>query len=204
MDDEGIAEEAGDVVMHAGMQILLGKERGALSEEQVFGGLIAKLIHRHPHVFADGPRNLTAEGVLANWDDLKRREGGRQRGRKSALDGVPAAMPALSSAQAIQRKAARNGFDWEDADGVLEKVAEELRELREARTAEEREDEFGDLLFALVNAARWMDMEAESALRRRQSPVLQSLQGYGGNGGRPRPHAQGHIPPGERVPLGGG
>ncbi len=164
-DAEGIAEETGDVLMHAGLQIQLGAEEGSFSERDVFGALIAKLVRRHPHVFGDGPGGLSAEGVLANWDDIKRAEGGRH-GRESAMDGVPPALPSLASAQAIQRKAARTGFDWEDAGGVLDKVSEELDELRAADTPREREDEFGDLLFALVNAARWLEIDAETALRR--------------------------------------
>ena len=164
-DAEGICEEAGDVLMHVGLQVLLGREEGRLSEREVFGGLIAKLVRRHPHVFGPRPGDLDAEGVLANWDEIKRAEGGRH-GRESAMDGVPAALPALASAQAVQRKAARTGFDWEDADGVLDKVPEELGELRAARSDREREDEFGDLLFSMVNAARWMDIDAETALRR--------------------------------------
>ena len=164
-DDEAIVEEVGDVLLHAAYQMQLGKEEGRFSEPEVFGALISKLVRRHPHVFEADGDDLNASQVLANWDEIKRAEKPHSR-RSSAIDGVPRATPSLAGAQAIQGKARRTGFDWEDVAGVFEKVREEMDELGAATTAEEAEAEFGDLLFSLVNAARWLQIDAETALRK--------------------------------------
>ena len=164
-DDEAIMEEVGDVLLHAAYQMQLGKEKGRFSEPEVFGALISKLVRRHPHVFEADREDLDASQVLANWDEIKRAEKPHSR-RRSAIDGVPRTTPSLAGAQAIQGKARRTGFDWEDVAGVLEKVREEIDELGAATTAEEVEAEFGDLLFSLVNAARWLQIDAETALRK--------------------------------------
>jgi tetrapyrrole methylase family protein/MazG family protein len=164
-DDDEIVEEVGDVLLHAAYQIQLGKEEGRFSEPDVIGALIAKLVRRHPHVFEAEREDLDALQVLANWDEIKRAEKPHSQ-RRSAVDGVPRATPSLAGAQAIQGKAQRTGFDWDDVAGVLEKVREEIDELSAATTAEEAEAEFGDLLFSLVNAARWLQIDAEAALRK--------------------------------------
>jgi tetrapyrrole methylase family protein/MazG family protein len=104
-----------------------------------------------------------SQDVVASWQALKRKEKGGADA--SALSGVPRELPALSHAQAVQERAAGIGFDWEDAEGVLEKVSEELREVRDAGSREEREAELGDVLFSIVNASRWMGLDAEGALR---------------------------------------
>ncbi len=162
-DSDQIGEELGDVSMHIASQMRIGMETGELTEDQVFGGLIDKLIRRHPHVFGDA---TAADGreVEANWQALKQRE--RDESGGSILDGAPRSMPALGYAQAIQERAAWIGFDWEDVEGVLAKVSEELDELREAPSREEKEWEIGDLLFSLVNVCRWLDLDAEGALRK--------------------------------------
>jgi tetrapyrrole methylase family protein/MazG family protein len=124
-----------------------------------------KIIRRHPHVFGD----ITVEGtqgVLKNWEKLKALE--REESlepEKGLLDGVPLALPALVQAQEYQDRANRVGFDWKEIRGVLEKVAEEIQEVREASDEEELKAELGDLFFALVNLARWKKVDAESALR---------------------------------------
>ena len=164
-DDEEIMEEVGDVLLHAAFQMQLGKEGGRFSEPEVFGALIAKLVRRHPHVFDADREDLDAAQVLANWDEIKRAEKPHSQ-RRSAIDGVPRTTPSLAGAQAIQGKAQRTGFDWENMAGVLEKVREEIDELGAATTAEETEAELGDLLFSLVNAARWLQIDAETALRK--------------------------------------
>lgn len=163
-DPEAIAEEVGDVILHAGFQIQLAREDGSFTETDVFGSLIAKLVHRHPHVFSANRQSLDAGQVLASWDELKRAEK-PDSGRRSAIDGVPRAMPALARAQEIQSKARKTGFDWDELSGVIDKIREETGELAEARTGEEAEAELGDLLFSVVNAARWLDIDAETALR---------------------------------------
>ena len=157
-----MAEELGDVLFHAALQIALAQEGGAFSGEDVFGGVIAKLVRRHPHVFGDAKVD-SAEQAIPRWDEIKRAEmAGTDR---SILDGVPKAMPALAYAQAVQGRAARMGFDWDEYAGVAERVAEELREMDAASDPAERESEFGDALFSMVNASRWLGIEAETALR---------------------------------------
>ena len=164
-DPGAIAEEVGDVLLHTAFQIQLGTEENRFTDAQVFATLIAKLVRRHPHVFQPTGVDLDADRVLANWDDIKRAE--KPAGdRPSAVDGVPPAMPSLASAQRLQRKAARTGFDWDDIGGVLDKVREEAGELQDATTPEQTEAELGDLLFSLVNVGRWLNVDAETALRK--------------------------------------
>ena len=164
-DDEAIVEEVGDVLLHAAYQMQVGKEEGRFSEPDVIGTLIAKLVRRHPHVFEADREDLDASQVLAKWDEIKRAEKPHSQ-RRSAIDGVPRTTPSLAGAQAIQSKAQRTGFDWDNVAGVFGKVREEIDELGAASTAEETEAELGDLLFSLVNAARWLQIDAETALRK--------------------------------------
>ena len=161
-DASKMVEELGDVVLHVLFQLEIGHERGEFTAEDVFGGLIDKLRRRHPHVFGDADAG-DADEVMANWQAIKRSE--RRQAGESILDGVPRGMPALSHAQALQQRAGHAGFDWDELSGVLDKVAEEVGELAESESAAEREAEFGDLLFAAVNAGRWLDLDAEGALR---------------------------------------
>ncbi len=142
------------------MQGLDDSKKYTYPAESVFGTLISKLVRRHPHVFGDTQAESVGE-VVSNWTEIKRAE---KPERVSILDGVPKSLPALAYAQAIQTRAARLGFDWDDYDGVVKKVAEEIDELAEARSDGERAAEYGDLLFSIVNAARWLDVDAESAL----------------------------------------
>ncbi len=161
-DDAKIVEELGDVLFHAASMAQIAEESGAFSLETVFEVGIAKLVRRHPHVFGDDDAEDSGQ-VRLRWDQIKREE---MKGTdRSILDGVPKAMPALAYAQAIQGRAARMGFDWEDYRGVIAKVVEEIEELESAESDLEREQELGDLLFSLVNASRWLGIEAESALR---------------------------------------
>ena len=128
--------------------------------EDVIKGISEKLIHRHPHIFGL-VKVENAEEVTHNWEVLKREERGEDI---SILSGVPEEMPALSYSQSIQRRVARVGFDWEDVDGVIDKLAEEVTEFKNS-TEEEKAEEFGDLLFTLVNIARRMGIDSEAALR---------------------------------------
>ena len=162
-DVAGVVEELGDVVLHVVFQLEIGREREEFTPEDVFGGIVDKLLRRHPHVFGDANAS-DADEVMANWQAIKRSE--RREAGESILDGVPKSMPALAQAQAVQQRAAHAGFDWDDTSGVLDKLAEEVGELAESESAAEREAEFGDVLFAAVNAARWMDLDAEEALRK--------------------------------------
>jgi len=156
-----IAEEIGDVAFNLAFQIQMAKENGEFEESSVFATVVEKLTRRHPHVFGDVEAS-TSDEVLTNWRQIKKAERG---GNKGVLAGVPMSMPALAHAQTIQDRASGVGFDWEDQQGVLAKINEELGELAEAETPQDREAEFGDLLFSMVNAARWMGIDAESALR---------------------------------------
>ena len=162
-DVNKMAEELGDVLFHGASQIQIAEERGDFTGADVFGQIIEKLVRRHPHVFADAVLE-DAEQAVPRWDQLKRQE--MEGTDRSILDGVPKAMPAMGYAQAVQGRAARMGFDWDDYRGVLEKLAEELRELEAAESEDAREAELGDVLFSMVNACRWLGIEAETALRR--------------------------------------
>ncbi len=160
-----LAEELGDVLVQVAFHADIARSAGDFDIADVLTAINRKLIRRHPHVFADGSAS-DARQVERNWEQLKaeeRREAGKPE--PSAMDSVPAALPALNAAQLIQDRAARFGFDWDDAGGVLDKLVEEIGEFREAATPEERVDEFGDVLFALVNVARWSGIQAEDALR---------------------------------------
>ena len=161
-DLSGLMEEVGDVILNAFFHINIAEEQMEFRREDMFGFLISKLVRRHPHVFSDvvvdGP-----EQVLKIWDELKSAERGGKG--ESMLESVPKVMPALSYAQTIQRRAARVGFDWPEFDGVLDKITEEINELRNADSLEKKREEMGDLLFSIVNASRWLDLDAEDSLR---------------------------------------
>ena len=156
------AEELGDVAINLAFLMEIASESGEFGPAEVFGGLIDKIVRRHPHVFGDAEA-YTPDQVKRQWETIKQTE--RSGDGTSSLDGVPASMPALAYAQSVQERAARLGFDWPSVDGVMDKVAEEASELRSAGTDPEREAELGDVLFSLVNAARWMGIDAEAALR---------------------------------------
>ena len=165
-DMDGLHEELGDIVLQIALHAQIGMEEGEFSMAEILQGISRKIIHRHPHVFGDVQVD-GVRGVLQNWDKLKaaERKANGVEHEKGSLDGVSKALPALSQAQEYQERAARVGFDWADIQPVLDKVVEELEEIRSAQTDEEREAEIGDLLFALVNVIRWMKVDAETALR---------------------------------------
>lgn len=159
-DDPELKKELGDLFLHLCFQVLLADEAGKFSFVEVFEALCHKLISRHPHVFADTKAD-TEQEVVGNWENLKMKEG-----RKSLLDGVPKAMSELLRAYRVQKKVAGVGFDWPSDEGVLDKLTEEIGELRNASGKEEREEEFGDLLFTIVNYSRFIDTNPEDALRK--------------------------------------
>ena len=159
-------EELGDVLLQVVFQCAIGEEDGRFTFDEVATVLADKLIRRHPHVFGDVAAADSAGDALRNWEAIKQGEKGKGASR-SALDGVPAALPALLKAQRVQAKASRVGFDWKDASGAIEKVHEELGELSEAVAsgdAAQITDETGDVLFAVVNYCRFIHVDAESAL----------------------------------------
>ncbi|MDQ3004511.1 MAG: nucleoside triphosphate pyrophosphohydrolase [Chloroflexota bacterium] len=157
-------EEFGDLLLQVVLQSQIAQEEGRFNVNQVVQGIHSKIVRRHPHVFGD-LKLEGVDGVLANWEKLKEQERGKKKDGKGLLDGVPAALPALSQAQEYQDRAARVGFDWPQIEGVLDKVKEEIEEIKNAETDFELASEIGDLFFALVNVARWKQVDAESVLR---------------------------------------
>jgi len=158
-------EEFGDLLLQIVLQAQIANEEGRFNVNQVIHGIHSKIVRRHPHVFGDLELS-GVDGVLTNWEKLKeaeRKDKGQEE--KGLLDGVPLALPALSQAQEYQDRAARVGFDWPEIDGVLDKVKEEIEEIKKADSDFELASEIGDLFFALVNLARWKKIDAESALR---------------------------------------
>ena len=162
---EAVVEELGDVLLLVTMLAQIGDEEGSVDLPSVLEAVNRKLIRRHPHVFGELRLDSVA-AVVQSWERLKSAERAGDERPRSALDGVPLAMPALIAAQVMGRKAAALGFDWASADGVLEKVREELDELRAAPGEAERLEEMGDLLFTLVSVCRHLHLDAEEALRR--------------------------------------
>jgi MazG family protein len=158
-----LRQELGDILLHVIMQATIAEQSRTFTLGEVLDEVSAKLIRRHPHVFGGSRLALAAEVVL-QWDRLKMTEG-----RSSVLDGIPRGLPALQRALRVQQRAARVGFDWKRRHQVWEKVREELEEFRRTLhngIATRREEEFGDLLFALVNYARFVGVHPEHALRR--------------------------------------
>jgi tetrapyrrole methylase family protein/MazG family protein len=157
-------EEFGDLLLQVVLQSQIANEEGQFNINQVVQGIYSKIVRRHPHVFGDVEVE-DVDGVLTNWEKLKEKERSEKKEGRGLLDGVPLALPALSQAQEYQDRAARVGFDWPEIEGVLEKIAEEVEEVKRATNEEELAAEIGDLLFALVNLARWKKVDAESTLR---------------------------------------
>ena len=156
-------EELGDVLLQVVFQCAIGEEEERFTFDAVAATLADKLVRRHPHVFGESTAETSGE-VLRNWERIKQ---GEKTEPRSAIDGVPAALPALLKAQRVQTKASRVGFDWKDSSGAIEKVHEEFKELSEAVAggdAARVRDEMGDVLFALVNYCRFLHVDAEDAL----------------------------------------
>lgn len=168
-----VAEELGDVLFQVVFYAQLGSEKNLFTFNSVVSTLVQKLLRRHPHVFADGEIEGRVDGsasiadVKGTWEAIKLEER-KARQRDGVLDNVPLALPALPRAQKLQKRAAQVNFDWSDVSGVLEKLDEEIAELREAISAGETDgirDEVGDLLFTSVNLARHLGLDAEESLR---------------------------------------
>lgn len=162
--DENIVEEMGDVLFHIGLQLCMAKEKDSFGESDVFSAIVDKMIRRHPHIFG-GSKVSSIEDIEKQWSDIKRGENDNKTDLAKNLDNVPKSMPALLRAKAFQDIAAETGFDWEDVDGVLDKVLEEIQEFRQANTKEDVHAELGDILFSIVNLARWVGADSEDALR---------------------------------------
>jgi len=152
--------EIGDLFLHLVFYCKIGQEQNAFDVESVLNAICDKLVFRHPHIYGDTVAETEKE-VKANWERLKLKEG-----RKSVLEGVPSSLPAMVKAARIQEKVKGIGFDWDNPDDVWNKVQEELNEFREEQLkgSENRVEEFGDLLFSLINYARFIDINPENAL----------------------------------------
>jgi tetrapyrrole methylase family protein / MazG family protein len=165
----GLAEELGDLLLQVVLHAQLAAEAGVFDLTDVHAVLARKIVRRHPHVFGDAEAR-TANDVNRQWERIKAAERAdapvdEARPPKGALDGVSRSLPALAASQEMQERAAHIGYEWPTMEGVLDKVHEELAELRAAATPAEQAEEYGDLLFVLVNVARWEGIEAEAALR---------------------------------------
>jgi len=156
-DDEEIKKELGDLFLHLVFYSKIGDEKGVFNVTDVLNSVCEKLIARHPHIYGD-VKVKDEEEVKQNWEQLKLKEG-----NKSVLAGVPNSMPSMIKATRMQDKAAQVGFDWPQKEQVWEKVEEELNEFKDAHGSK-KEEEFGDLIFSLINYARWLKINPDDAL----------------------------------------
>jgi tetrapyrrole methylase family protein/MazG family protein len=164
-DPKSIKEELGDLILQIVFHSQIAKEQGNFDINDVIDSIIQKMIGRHPHVFGEAEFK-TPEEVLNQWDERKKEEG---KLGSSILEGIPLALPSLLKAYKIQSRVAKVGFDWDNVDGVIDKIKEELKEVQEAIKIGEKikiEEEIGDLLFSLVNLARFLRIDPETALRK--------------------------------------
>ena len=162
-----LRDELGDVLLQVVFLGELARRDGAFGPDDIVAGIVAKLVRRHPHVFADGEAD-TSEEVLRNWEQIKAQERADKGDVRGLLDRVPRSLPALSRAQQLGKRAAKVGFDWPDATGARAKLDEEVSELDEAVAAGDQqaiEAELGDVLFAVTNVARKHGVDAAAALR---------------------------------------
>jgi MazG family protein len=176
-DFDGLAEELGDLLLHVIFHAHLGEEAGQFDITAVIEKISEKLVRRHPHVFGNESAS-TPEEVIKNWESIKAQEKAkklknRTPEQRSLLEGIPSKLPAIHEAHQISSRAARVGFDWPDIEGVFAKLQEEVHELKEVISAggdetqrDRLEDEIGDMLFVMVNIARYLKIDSESALKR--------------------------------------
>ncbi len=172
-DWKGIKEELGDLMLHILFYARIGKEEKQFALDEVINGICEKLIFRHPHIYGDVTVN-DEEDVKRNWEKLKMKEG-----KKSVLSGVPPSLPAVVKATRIQEKAKQVGFEWDNKEDVWKKVAEEIDELHEAVQSGNQahvEEEFGDVLFSLVNYARFLQVDAEGVLEKTNKKFIYRFQ----------------------------
>jgi XTP/dITP diphosphohydrolase len=168
-----VKNEIGDILLHMVFYAKIGEEKEAFDMADVLESIAEKLIHRHPHIYGDTVAE-DEETVKANWESLKLKEG-----KKSVLEGVPKSLPAMVKATRIQEKARGAGFDWDESSQVLAKMEEELAELKAeiaAKDAKKMENEFGDLLFSMINVARFLKIDPESALERTNKKFIKRFQ----------------------------
>jgi ATP diphosphatase len=162
-DMDALRDELGDLLLQVAFHSRIAEQAGHFKLQDVIDAITRKMIRRHPHVFGDNARR---EDGHAQWETIKAAERAEKDTDPSALAGVAIALPALLRAEKLQNRAARTGFDWPDTVGVFDKIAEEVAEVQAARTQDEREEEVGDLLFVVVNLARHLKVDPETALRK--------------------------------------
>lgn len=165
-DIENIREELGDVAFHVVFHAVMAEDEGQFNLEEVINEINEKLIRRHPHVFGNETVNTSAD-VMVNWDKIKAEE--KKNSRRNIFDGIPLSFSSMRKAEKIQKKARKLGFDWENPSDCMEKVREEFKEFEEAVASMEQEQiehELGDMFFALINMARFLDINPEEALRK--------------------------------------
>ncbi|MDY6836011.1 MAG: nucleoside triphosphate pyrophosphohydrolase [Chloroflexota bacterium] len=160
-DNRKLCEELGDLQMQIMLHSQIASEEGDFDITDVLQGINSKLVRRHPHVFG-GEKASDAKEAAQRWEALKQAE---RDDDTSMMDGLPQGMPSLTYSHAIQRRAARVGFDWEEEESILDKLVEEINELKKATNHQEKTEEFGDILFTLVNIARRQEIDLEDALR---------------------------------------
>lgn len=170
-DLEEVKKELGDLMLHVVFYSRLGNEQKSFDIADVLNSICEKLIRRHPHIYAEEIAEDEAT-VKANWEKIKLKE----KGNTSVLGGVPKSLPALIKATRIQEKARGVGFDWDDKEQVWEKVKEELTEFEQEKNHENQKAEFGDLLFSLINYARFIDIDPEEALERTNKKFIKRFQ----------------------------
>ncbi|MBE6993128.1 MAG: nucleoside triphosphate pyrophosphohydrolase [Ruminococcaceae bacterium] len=164
-DNTLLCEELGDVLLQVVYHTDIAEDEGAFTMADVCDGVTRKMVLRHPHIFGDAVANTSSE-VLDVWEDVKRREKGQET-YADTIRAVARSLPALAYAQKVQKKAAKAGFDWPDVSGAFDKLSEETDELKRAMNGDgDKTEELGDLLFAAVNIARFLDIDAEEALER--------------------------------------
>ncbi|MEM9013563.1 MAG: nucleoside triphosphate pyrophosphohydrolase [Pseudomonadota bacterium] len=176
-DYESLKDELGDLLFQTVFHAQMAREAGHFDFDDVARAIADKMVRRHPHVFADADHRNASEQTEA-WEIQKEKER-QEKGKNGLLDDVPVGLPGLTRAVKLQKRAARVGFDWDDANAVLAKITEETEELVEARDVKsqsEIEDEFGDLLFVLTNLARHLDIDPEAALRRTNQKFTRRFQ----------------------------
>ncbi len=164
-DWDGIKEELGDIMLHVLFYAKIGNEQGKFTLDEVMEGIAKKLIHRHPHIYGD-VKVENDDDVKRNWEQLKLQEG---KGNKTILSGVPNSLPSMVKALRIQEKVKHVGFEWENKEQVWDKVEEEIGELKveiAANNQEKMEQEFGDVLFSMINYARFLNIDPETALEK--------------------------------------
>lgn len=170
---EDLRGELGDLLLQSVYHAEIGAEQGLFDFHSIADGIAQKMVDRHPHVFGDQSRDKSAEQQTRDWEQIKAAE----RGTAGALDGVAMNLPALTRAEKLAKRAARVGFDWPEITQVLDKLHEEVGEVQEAQTPEDRHEEFGDLLFVMANLARHLKIDPEAALRDANRKFTRRFQG---------------------------